>query len=126
MLDKTIAAFCTIDDLLPLLGHNDDPQTKTPSSILLTLAILAALHFGGHHQKTLAFARDFALFSYLLFPIPAISYLLFPTSWPSSPFLTRLRQEGFVLKVLTFVLAHNIRLLTEKMGWVATWVATWV
>nr|WP_211209152.1 hypothetical protein [Calidithermus timidus] len=65
MLDKTIAAFCTIDDLLPLLGHNDDPQTKTPSSVLLTLAILAALHFGGHHQKTLAFAHNLALFSYV-------------------------------------------------------------
>jgi hypothetical protein len=25
-------------------------------------------------------------------------------------------QEGFVLKVLTFVLAHDIRLLAEKMG----------
>jgi hypothetical protein len=58
MLRETIAAFCIIDDLLPLLGHKDDPQTKVPSSVILTLALLAALHFGGNHKKTLAFASE--------------------------------------------------------------------
>ncbi|GIW24842.1 MAG: hypothetical protein KatS3mg069_1109 [Meiothermus sp.] len=68
MLNTTIAAFCIIDDLLPLLGHKDDQETKTPSSVILTLAVLSALHTGGNHKKTLAFAKDFALFSHLPSP----------------------------------------------------------
>ena len=31
-------------------------------------------------------------------------------------------QEGFVIKVLSFVLAHNLKLLTQEMAQVATWV----
>ncbi|WP_233493244.1 MULTISPECIES: hypothetical protein [unclassified Meiothermus] len=87
MLMSTIAAFCIIDDFLPLMGHKDDPQTKVPSSVILTLAILAALHFKGNHSEALAFARDFHLFSRLLFggstPWPPISS---PSclSWPGS------------------------------------------
>jgi len=46
----------------------DDPQTKTPSSVVLTLCVVAAMHFGGNHRKTLAFARDFALFSHIPSP----------------------------------------------------------
>lgn len=31
-------------------------------------------------------------------------------------------QEGFVLKILSFVLAHDIRLIVQKVVWIATWV----
>jgi len=31
-------------------------------------------------------------------------------------------QEGFAIKVLSFVLAHNLKLLTQEMAQVATWV----
>ena len=49
MLLRTIAAFCIIDDALQAMGHEDDPQTKVPSSVILTLAILAAMELGGKH-----------------------------------------------------------------------------
>jgi hypothetical protein len=45
-VSRTIAAFCIIDDALQAMGHKDDPQTKVPSSVILTLAILAAMELG--------------------------------------------------------------------------------
>jgi hypothetical protein len=35
-----LVAFCIIDDLLKALGHKDDPQSKTPASVVLTIWIL--------------------------------------------------------------------------------------
>jgi len=76
---RIIAAFRIIDNLLPAMGHRvasqsehqNDPQTKTPSSAIHTLAIVAAMDFGGNHRKTLAFAKDLRFFSYL----PSPSYV---------------------------------------------------
>ncbi|WP_027883452.1 IS982 family transposase, partial [Meiothermus rufus] len=65
MLNQAIAAFCIIDDLLTLMGHNDDPQTKTPSSAILTLGTLAALACGGNHAKALNLAQDLRLFTHI-------------------------------------------------------------
>jgi len=47
MLLRVIAAFCIIDDALRAMGHKGqplrgylaDPQTKVPSSVILTLAV---------------------------------------------------------------------------------------
>lgn len=63
MLSSLIAAFCIIDDALQALGHKDDPQTQVPSSVILTLALFAALELGGKHNKALAMTKDFGLFS---------------------------------------------------------------
>jgi hypothetical protein len=68
MLSHTIAAFCIIDDALQAMGHKDDPQTKVPSSVILTLAILAAMELGGKHNKALALAKDLNLFTYIPSP----------------------------------------------------------
>nr|WP_241476948.1 hypothetical protein [Meiothermus ruber] len=48
-----LVAFCIIDDLLKTLGHKDDPQSKPPASVVLTLWILAALAFAGKHKHAL-------------------------------------------------------------------------
>ena len=68
VLSRTIAAFCIIDDALQAMGHKDDPQTKVPSSVILTLAILAAMELGGKHNKALALAKDLNLFTHVPSP----------------------------------------------------------
>jgi hypothetical protein len=68
MLSRTIAAFCIIDDALQAMGLKDDPQTKVPSSVILTLAILAAMELGGKHNKALALAKDPNLFTHVPSP----------------------------------------------------------
>jgi len=60
-----LVAFCIIDDLLKTLGHKDDPQSKTPASVVLTIWILAALFFSGKHKHALAYAKAQGLFSFI-------------------------------------------------------------
>jgi len=50
------------------MGHKDDPQTKVPSSVILALAILAAMELGGKHNKALALAKYLNLFTYIPSP----------------------------------------------------------
>ena len=60
-----LVAFCIINDLLKTLGHKDDPQSKTPASVVLTIWILAALFFSGKHKHALAYAKEQGLFSFI-------------------------------------------------------------
>lgn len=60
-----LVAYCIIDDLLKTLGHRDDPQSKTPASVILTLWVLAALAFAEKHKHALAYAQEQALFSFI-------------------------------------------------------------
>jgi len=60
-----VVAYCIIDDLLNLLGHRDDPQSKTPASVVLTVWILAALEHGGRQNKALERCRELGLFSFV-------------------------------------------------------------
>ncbi len=67
---------CTIDNALqemghkgqPLRGYLADPQTQVPSSVILTLAVLAAMESGGKHNKALAFAPLTFTVSYSIVP----------------------------------------------------------
>jgi hypothetical protein len=42
MLDKIIATFCILDDLLHILHHRNDPQAKITDRESLTIAILCS------------------------------------------------------------------------------------
>ncbi|KHG64970.1 transposase [Thermus sp. 2.9] len=121
-----------MDDPLQAMGHKDDPQTKTPSSVLLTLCVVAAMHFGGNHRKTPAFARDFALFSHIPSPSrfsrrihPLKPYLLafLKTCLPfgqSNPLLSRLwkdprQAQGYALDTFPLPTCENIRAQRSRL-----------
>jgi len=53
MLDKIIATFCILNDLLHILHHRNDPQAKITDREILTIAILACQEFGGNMRKAL-------------------------------------------------------------------------
>jgi hypothetical protein len=53
MLDKIIATFCLLDDLLKILHHRNVPQAKIPDREMLAIAILACQEFGGNRRQTL-------------------------------------------------------------------------
>lgn len=88
-----VVAYCIVDDLLKVLGHRDDPQSKTPASVVLTLGILAALEHGGRQNKALERCQELGLFSFVPSRsrfnrrLHALSYLiplllpLFKTLW---------------------------------------------
>nr|WP_245587597.1 hypothetical protein [Calidithermus chliarophilus] len=62
-----VVAYCIVDDLLKVLGHRDDPQSKTPASVVLTMTlwILAALEHGGRQNKALQRSQELGLFSFV-------------------------------------------------------------
>jgi len=82
MLERIIAAFCIIGQPAGLpcrrpqghgaqrsaVGYVPDPQSKVPTSAILTLAILAAMELGGKHNKALALAKELRLFSHIPSP----------------------------------------------------------
>jgi hypothetical protein len=116
MLSRTIAAFCIIDDALQAMGHKDDPQTKVPSSVILTLAILAAMELGGKHNKALALAKDLNLFTHVPSPsrfnrrLQALYPLFLPLLHLLSQVWKNLHQaQAYALDTFPLPACENIR-----------------
>ena len=65
MLDKIIATFCILDDLLHILHHRNNPQAKITDREILTIAILACQEFGGNMRKALQWVKALHLFSFV-------------------------------------------------------------
>lgn len=53
MDDRIIAIFCLCDDILKAAGHYEDPQRRVNDAEVMTVAIAAALFFGGNFQHAL-------------------------------------------------------------------------
>lgn len=111
-----VVAFCIVDDLVKVLGHHDNPQSKTPASVVLTVWILAALEHGGKHNKALERCRELGLFSFVPSRsrfnrrLHAVSYLiplllpLFKTLWQQLSTV-----EHYILDTLPLPVCENIR-----------------
>ena len=52
MSEEIIFIYCICDDLLNSLGINDDPQCRMSSAEIMTVAIIAALFFGGNFSRS--------------------------------------------------------------------------
>ena len=50
--DKIIALYCLVDDLLKGIGHKEDGRRRMSDSEVITTAIVSALYFGGHLDKS--------------------------------------------------------------------------
>lgn len=46
---RIILVYCLCDDLLKALNHREDPQCKVSDAEVMTIAIVAALYFGGNY-----------------------------------------------------------------------------
>ena len=111
-----VVAYCIVDDLLKVLGHQDDPQSKTPASVVLSIWILAALEHGGKHNKALERCKELGLFSFIPSRsrfnrrLHAVSYLI-PLLLPLFKTLWEQLQEvqEYVLDTLPLPVCENIR-----------------
>jgi hypothetical protein len=105
MLDKIIATFCLLDDLLKILHHRHDPQAKIPDREMLAIAILACQAFGGSRRQALQPVGQSP--SALLVVESVGSYL--HSVLPCRVHAVNL--DGFVLQRMCYVYAHNFNLL---------------
>ncbi len=94
----------------------DDPQSKTPASVVLTLWILAALAFAGKHKHALIYAKEQGLFSYIPSPSRFSRRLHSLSDW--IPLLLPLSKalweqlssvEYYILDTLPLPVCENIR-----------------
>ena len=58
MNSQIVAVYCLLDDLLKALYHPEDQQCEMSDAEGMTTAIVAALHFGGNHEKTRNFLKE--------------------------------------------------------------------
>ncbi|MBA3953875.1 hypothetical protein H0X48_00945 [Candidatus Dependentiae bacterium] len=52
---RILLVFCIIDDILKSIGFNDDWQVKMSSSEIMTIAVAAAIFFGGNTNKSCSY-----------------------------------------------------------------------
>ncbi len=61
-----VAVYCLCDDLLKGLHHYEDPQCRVRDAEIMTIALVAALHFGGNQAKANRFLYEQGYLRYLL------------------------------------------------------------
>lgn len=56
--DKVISIYCTIDDILKEMQHQEHNNRKCSDSQVLTVAIVSAMFFAGNQTTTLSYMRS--------------------------------------------------------------------
>ena len=55
---QIVVVYCLCDDILKGLHHCEDPQRKMSDAEVMTMAIVAALYFGGNQEKARVFLQE--------------------------------------------------------------------
>jgi hypothetical protein len=58
MDSQIVAVYCLCDDLLKALYHGEDRQCQMSDAEVMTTALIAALFFGGNHEKARLFLQE--------------------------------------------------------------------
>ena len=66
MDSQIVAVFCLCDDILKALYHSEDRQRRITDAEIMTIALTAALHFGGNQAKANRFLYEHGYIKYLL------------------------------------------------------------
>lgn len=66
MCHSTIAIYCFIDDFLKLSGHREDCRIEITDAEVLTIALVAMLHFGGNFEKSRLILHELGFIKRLL------------------------------------------------------------
>lgn len=68
MEDHTVAVYCLIADMLTALHHWNDRQCHLTDAEIMTIALVAALFFGGNYARACAFLHEYGYFHRSLSP----------------------------------------------------------
>ncbi|HSH82162.1 MAG TPA: hypothetical protein VLA19_26850, partial [Herpetosiphonaceae bacterium] len=55
---RIVAVYCVSADMLRALGHRNDPQCHLTDAEIMTIALVAALYFGGNYALACAFLHE--------------------------------------------------------------------
>jgi hypothetical protein len=66
MLNKIIAIYAIIDDLLKAIDHHEDIRRQMNDAEIITTALVAAIFFSGNHSRACAYMKDHKLIPRML------------------------------------------------------------
>jgi hypothetical protein len=66
MDSQIVAVFCLCDDLLKALYHHEDCQCRISDAEIMTIALVAALHFAGNQAKASRFLYESGYIGHML------------------------------------------------------------
>ena len=66
MINKAIALYTIIDDLLKAIGHEQDPRAKMSDAEVITTMLIAAIEFAGNFRKAMDFMKESGLIPNML------------------------------------------------------------
>ena len=55
---QIVAAYCLCDDYLKAMKHGEDPQCQMSDAEIMTTVLVAALFFGGNHERARMFMQE--------------------------------------------------------------------
>ena len=66
MIEKTIAIYVFIDDLLKKLEHNEPENRNMSDAEIITTVLVSAIYFSGHHEKAMSFMKSTGMVAHML------------------------------------------------------------
>lgn len=66
MINKTIAIYVFIDDLLKKLVHNEPENRNMSDAEIITTVLVSAIYFSGHHEKAMSFMQSTGMVTHML------------------------------------------------------------
>jgi hypothetical protein len=66
MIEKSIAIYVFIDDLLIKLNHNEPKNRYMSDAELITTVLVSAIYFSGHHEKAMSFMESTGMIPHML------------------------------------------------------------
>jgi len=66
MIEKSVAIYTIIDDLLKEIGHREPENRKISDAEVITTCIISALYFSGNQEKGICFMRSTKLIGNML------------------------------------------------------------
>ncbi len=66
MINKSIAIYVFIDDLLMDLAHNEPENRNMSDAEVITTVLVSAIYFSGHHEKAMSFMSSTGMIKNML------------------------------------------------------------
>ena len=66
MIEKTIAIYVFIDDLLKEIEHKEPTNRNMSDAELITTVLVSVIYFSGHHEKAMSFMSSTKMITHML------------------------------------------------------------
>lgn len=120
---RIVTVYCIVDDILKHIGFSDDLQATISTSEIITIAITAAMFFGGNHIVSMSYFKDSKLIKHSISKSQynkrihridgSIWELIFHTL--SKIFQAKNNSTFYAIDSFPVEVCHNIRIARSKI-----------